>query len=140
MLVIDRMLPPQTAGETKGLAERLADEQQDMQAILWVFSRLPKHEPDVLSLCIWMGLSYEEAAAALDVPIGTVRSRLSRGRRRFRDAFGPLTHRDPRLTTREVAQRPFPNCRNLRVLQNPPCCDESSGGCGDIDPRRQSAH
>ena len=39
----------------------------------------------MIALCDWSGLSYEAAAVALDIPIGTVRSRLARGRRRLRE-------------------------------------------------------
>jgi RNA polymerase sigma-70 factor (ECF subfamily) len=35
----------------------------------------------VFVLCAWTQLSYEDAAFALDIPVGTVRSRLSRARR-----------------------------------------------------------
>jgi RNA polymerase sigma factor (sigma-70 family) len=65
-------------------AERLDDERQ-MRTILVAFQALPKRDQDVLSLCVWSELSYEEAAVALDVPVGTVRSRLSRARARLRD-------------------------------------------------------
>ena len=34
-------------------------------------ARLPRREQDVVALCDWSGLSYEDAAAALDIPIGT---------------------------------------------------------------------
>ena len=46
-------------------------------------------ERDVLLLIAWADLSYDEVAAALDIPIGTVRSRLNRARRRkTREALG----------------------------------------------------
>ena len=42
-------------------------------------SRRFRHpERDALVLHVWEGLSYEEVADALGVPIGTVRSRLNR--------------------------------------------------------------
>ncbi|MFK3983551.1 RNA polymerase sigma factor [Micromonospora sp. NPDC050397] len=41
---------------------------------------LRKPEREVLALCVWSGLDYAEAAEALGVPVGTVRSRLSRAR------------------------------------------------------------
>jgi RNA polymerase sigma-70 factor (ECF subfamily) len=45
---------------------------------------LPARDRDALLLLIvWGELSYEEAAEALEVPIGTVRSRISRARHRL---------------------------------------------------------
>jgi RNA polymerase sigma-70 factor, ECF subfamily len=65
--------------------------------------RLSRRERDVIVLCIWQGLSYAEAAVALGVPIGTVRSRLSRARRHLLepespggDERGETTFRDQR--------------------------------------------
>ncbi|GAB2780699.1 RNA polymerase sigma factor [Amycolatopsis magusensis] len=39
---------------------------------------------DVLVLIAWEGLTYEEVARALDIPVSTVRSRLNRARRQVR--------------------------------------------------------
>jgi RNA polymerase sigma-70 factor, ECF subfamily len=43
---------------------------------------------DVLLLIAWEQLNYEEVARALDIPLGTVRSRLHRARRLVRTALG----------------------------------------------------
>ena len=51
--------------------------------MLAAIRELPTREQEVLGLIAWSGLSYEQAAAALDVPVGTVRSRLSRARARL---------------------------------------------------------
>jgi RNA polymerase sigma factor (sigma-70 family) len=61
------------------------DDQAAMRQLLRLFTRLPRREQDVVALCDWSELSYEDAAVALDIPIGTVRSRLARGRRRLRE-------------------------------------------------------
>jgi RNA polymerase sigma factor (sigma-70 family) len=66
------------------LPGRLDDERR-MRFVLRSVSKLPKREQDVLALCAWAELSYEEAAAALGIPVGTVRSRLSRARARMRE-------------------------------------------------------
>ncbi|MBA3654006.1 MAG: sigma-70 family RNA polymerase sigma factor [Actinobacteria bacterium] len=46
---------------------------------------LPDGERDALLLFAWEQLSYGEIAAALEIPVGTVRSRLNRARRRIRE-------------------------------------------------------
>jgi RNA polymerase sigma factor (sigma-70 family) len=47
-------------------------------------ARLPAAHRDTLLLVVWGDLSYAEAAAALGVPVGTVRSRMNRARNKLR--------------------------------------------------------
>lgn len=49
---------------------------------------LPARDRETLLLVAWAELTYEQVAEALDIPIGTVRSRLNRARRRMRRALG----------------------------------------------------
>ena len=56
-------------------------------AIERAVDRLPEPHHSVLVLVDLQGLSYEEVAAVLDVPIGTVRSRLFRARRVIQESL-----------------------------------------------------
>ncbi|CAG6393751.1 RNA polymerase sigma factor [Streptomyces cocklensis] len=51
-------------------------------------ARLSARHRDVVLLVAWGDLGYEEAAQALGVPVGTVRSRLNRARKKLREALG----------------------------------------------------
>jgi RNA polymerase sigma-70 factor, ECF subfamily len=51
-------------------------------------SGLPEGERNALLLFVWEELDYGEIAAALDIPVGTVRSRLNRARIRIRELGG----------------------------------------------------
>jgi RNA polymerase sigma factor (sigma-70 family) len=51
---------------------------------------LARRDRDVLLLVAWADLSYQEVADALQIPIGTVRSRLNRARRQVREALPDL--------------------------------------------------
>ena len=50
---------------------------------------------DALLLLAWGQLGYGEIAAVLDVPVGTVRSRLHRARRQTRAVLGPVSPFQP---------------------------------------------
>jgi RNA polymerase sigma-70 factor (ECF subfamily) len=51
---------------------------------------LATRDRDVLLLVAWADMSYQEVADALDIPIGTVRSRLHRARRQIRASLHEL--------------------------------------------------
>jgi RNA polymerase sigma-70 factor, ECF subfamily len=57
------------------------------QDIINAVDRLPDGYREAVILSDLQGLSYEEIAKALDIPIGTVRSRLNRGRRQLQKAL-----------------------------------------------------
>ncbi|GLZ60467.1 RNA polymerase sigma factor [Micromonospora sp. NBRC 107095] len=79
LIAADRTVPDH-ADEVAG---RL-DDSRRIAAALDALARLRRPEREVLTLCLWEGLDYESAAEALGVPVGTVRSRLSRARARLR--------------------------------------------------------
>lgn len=58
-------------------------------AVRRALSEMPEDDRDLLLLYACAGLSYEECAVALGVPLGTVRSRLHRLRARLRKRLAP---------------------------------------------------
>lgn len=76
---------------SEDLELRLDDERQMKRALAFL-ALLPRRERDVLVLCGWLDVSYDDAAFALGVPVGTVRSRLARARVRLRELGGDGGH------------------------------------------------
>lgn len=62
------------------------DERARLAGIARAFADLPDHHRAILHLVVIEGLSYQEAADVLTVPIGTVMSRLARARAALRRA------------------------------------------------------
>lgn len=82
---LSRMPAPRPEASFESDADARLDDERRMKDALMLLARLHGREQDVLVLCAWSGLGYEDAALALGLPVGTVRSRLSRARRRLRE-------------------------------------------------------
>lgn len=76
------LFDPQS-GERSPEARLLRDEER--QALWATLAELPENFRTVLVLCDMQGLTYEEIAAIVAVPVGTVKSRLNRGRDALRE-------------------------------------------------------
>jgi RNA polymerase sigma-70 factor (ECF subfamily) len=75
---------PDTADHAAAIPGRV-DAELAAPLLRAVVAALPAGERDVLLLFAWADLSYDEIAAALHIPPGTVRSRLNRARTRLRE-------------------------------------------------------
>lgn len=97
--IMQAMVPDR---EVPGHADRVAADETARSVrgqLAAAIASLPDHDRDVLILILWEQLSYDEAASALVIPVGTVRSRLSRARSRIRAA---LAAAGPSDTIREI--------------------------------------
>jgi RNA polymerase sigma factor (sigma-70 family) len=78
------------------VVDRLADEQR-MRELLGALAALPSGERDVLELAAFADLDYAGIGLALGIPIGTVRSRLSRARARLQPGPVPADNHDDEI-------------------------------------------
>jgi RNA polymerase sigma-70 factor (ECF subfamily) len=67
---------------------RRAEARADLAVLARLLLAEPEEDVDALFLHVWDGLSYLDVATALGLPVGTVRSRLSRLRHRLEDRLG----------------------------------------------------
>lgn len=74
----DDVLAPEEAGEHVGHSE--TESRIVRLSIQAAMARLPDDQRMAVSLVLVEGLPYKEAAEVLDIPIGTLTSRLARGR------------------------------------------------------------
>ncbi len=88
------------------IAGRLDDAAQ-LALVRTALAKLRRPEREVLALCVWSGLDYAAAAEALGVPVGTVRSRLSRARAKLAQHMEPSAGRGQIRGDRTPAVRPL---------------------------------
>ena len=70
------------------LADRI-DGTARLAAASEALAKLRRGEREVIAMCVCSGLDYSPAARALGVPVGTVRSRLSRARKKLQKLGRP---------------------------------------------------
>ena len=73
---------PETENPEKAVLEKL-----DIETITRAIQALPIEFRDTVALATLEELSYQEIADTLEIPVGTVRSRLSRGRKLLQRAL-----------------------------------------------------
>jgi len=83
-------------------AARRADARADLAALAHLLLAEPRQDVEALFLHVWDGLSYLDVAATLGVPVGTVRSRLSRLRHRLEERLGTPDSVPPATRWREL--------------------------------------
>jgi RNA polymerase sigma-70 factor (ECF subfamily) len=76
--------------DVAGSPSQVAAARQEQQQVLEALSRLPFDLQCTLELHYWEGMTVGEVAHVLDVPAGTVKSRLHRARNLLRDALASL--------------------------------------------------
>jgi RNA polymerase sigma factor (sigma-70 family) len=86
-------------------SDQRVDDEELMGRALGLVARLPRREQEVFALCAWFELSYEDAAIALRIPVGTVRSRLSRARARLRELDPGIGHEEDRMQVIKAVER-----------------------------------
>lgn len=83
---------PQLVGqelEVARSAEHVAGREQELNAVAVALDKLPDEQRLALSLVAIDGKTYAEAAEILEVPIGTIMSRIARARRSLHSSYGP---------------------------------------------------
>jgi len=95
---IDRLRRQKTRGEEIDIAEhsdlgafdgsRIPEDRLVLRKTLEAIGRLPDEQRELLLLVCVEELSYRDAAEVLDLPIGTVMSRLARARRKLAEDVG----------------------------------------------------
>ena len=82
----ERVHAPEEAGATVGDASAAArDIALSVEAAM---EQLPEEQRMAIALVLVEGLSYKDAAAALDIPMGTLTSRVARGRETLQALLG----------------------------------------------------
>ncbi|MEJ1096859.1 MULTISPECIES: sigma-70 family RNA polymerase sigma factor [unclassified Pseudoxanthomonas] len=83
---VRHLFAPDDAGANVG--ESSIDAQFIRMSVEAAMAKLPEEQRSAVALVLIEGLAYKEAASALDIPMGTLTSRLARGREALKRMLG----------------------------------------------------
>jgi RNA polymerase sigma-70 factor (ECF subfamily) len=87
---LDRIPVPANGMSSEEDAMERLGAQEALASALEAIAALTQGEQDVVLLVLWSEFTYADAATALGIPVGTVRSRLASARAKFKDSV-PVT-------------------------------------------------
>lgn len=90
--VLARIPRAEALPDPAGAVAAKLDAERWMARSLPALQALPAREREVIELCAGTGLTHTEAAQVIGVPVGTVKSRLSRGLARLRQSGAAADH------------------------------------------------
>jgi RNA polymerase sigma-70 factor, ECF subfamily len=90
-------------------------------------ARLPEEQRTVILLVGLEGMRYEAVAEVIGVPVGTVRSRLSRGREALRRLMGIVQDRQAEVVMARPAPRRVPTEASVRASFHPRAVEDRRG-------------
>ena len=123
----------------------ISPEQQphlDLKDLSQALQKLPLQHREALLLIAAEDLSYEESAAICDIPIGTLKSRVSRGREKLAQLLAVIPIKDHRLdqVTRAVVQSSWPFITPVEHLINSAATQISFQNTGADSERSRKSH
>lgn len=84
----NRLFAPPEAGESVGAS--FVDAEMEIASVEAALSQLPEEQRLAIALVLVEGLSYKEAAHVMEVPMGTLTSRIARGRETLQQLLGGM--------------------------------------------------
>lgn len=75
--------------DAQGRPDEIAETSMDARAVREAVTRIPEDQRRTVEMAYFLGMTHVEIAEAMDVPLGTVKSRLRIAMEKLRDYLGP---------------------------------------------------